>query len=76
MTLRRIVMAVGAAALMQPPVVGEARVLTIPVCGGGVNRIIIPGDPADPGGRGDCAKACHAITERRTKTGSDKKRCC
>ena len=68
MTARQIALMLGAAALMQPPV-AEARVLTIPACGGQTHRMIVPGDPADPDQRRDCAKACHAIGERRGKKG-------
>ena len=68
MTLRRIILTLGAAALMQPPV-AEARILTIPACGGQTHRMIVPADPADPDQRRDCAKACHAIGDRRGKKG-------
>jgi hypothetical protein len=49
--------------------VADARVLTIPACGGASHRMIVPGDPADPEQRRDCAKACHAIGDRRGKRG-------
>ena len=66
MTVRPIVLMLGAAALMQPPV-ADARILTIPECGGRTHRMIVPGDPADPDQRRDCAKVCHAIGEQRGK---------
>jgi hypothetical protein len=75
MTLRPIVLMLGAAALMQPPVAVEARVLTVRACGGAAHRMLLPGDPADPAEQRDCTKACHAVTERRGKSVGSK-RCC
>jgi len=75
MTVRDVALALAAAALMQPPVAAEVRVLTIPACGGASHRMMVPGDPADPGQRRDCAKACHAVGDRRGKAGGPK-RCC
>ncbi len=66
MTARPLVLALAATALVQPPT-AEARVLTIPACGGASRRMIVPGDPGDPEQRRDCAKACHAVGERRGK---------
>ena len=34
------------------------------------------GATADPAQRRDCAKACHAVTDRRGKSGGAKKDCC
>ena len=48
MTARHVVLMLGAAALMQPPVAVEARVLTLRACGGAAHRMLLPGDPADP----------------------------
>lgn len=76
MIVRRIVLAIGALALMQPPIAVEARVLTLPSCGGAPHRAMVPGDPADPAQRRDCAKACHAVTDRRGKSPGAKKNCC
>ena len=76
MNVRKIFVAMGAAALMQPPIAVEARILTVPSCSGTVHRMIVPGDPADPDGSRDCAKACHAVTDRRSKSEGVKKRCC
>ncbi|SKB95765.1 hypothetical protein [Sphingopyxis flava] len=75
MIVRRLALMLGAAALMQPPVAAEALVLTLPACGGPLHRMIVPGDPGDPKQRRDCAKACHAFSERRGK-GSRVKDCC
>lgn len=72
----RAIVMVGAAALMQPPVAGEARVLLLPSCGGVAHRMLVPGDPTDPDRRRDCAKACHAVTDRRGKAGGTKRDCC
>ncbi|MBJ7499179.1 MAG: hypothetical protein JHC57_05460 [Sphingopyxis sp.] len=74
--MRRLLAAMGAAALMQPPIAADARILTVPSCGGAAHRMIVPGDPADPDQRRDCAKACHAVTDRRSKAGEGKKGCC
>ncbi len=76
MRLRNLVAALGAIALMQPPIAAYARILTVPSCGGAAHRMIVPGDPADPDQRRDCAKACHVVTDRRSKAGGGKKGCC
>ena len=76
MRARAIMLLTGAAALMQPPIAVEARVLTVPSCGGAVHRMMLPGDPADPAERRECAKACHAVTDRREKAGGRKGSCC
>ncbi|MBB5704870.1 hypothetical protein [Sphingopyxis panaciterrulae] len=75
MTMRHVVFGLAAAALAQPPGTAEARVLTVPACGGVSHRMVVPGDPADPEQRRDCAKACHAVSDRRGKV-SGPKRCC
>ncbi|WP_238550687.1 hypothetical protein [Blastomonas sp. AAP53] len=37
-------------------------------CNGGSSLIVIPGEDDMPGKKGsDCAKACHAANERRSK---------
>ncbi|HEV7343994.1 MAG TPA: hypothetical protein VGN68_20425 [Sphingopyxis sp.] len=76
MRLRNLLAATGVIALMQPPLAADARILSVPWCGGATHRMIVPGDPADPGQRRDCAKACHAITDRRSKAAGVKKGCC
>ena len=75
MTPRKAVSALAAALLLQPPVAAEARVLIVPACGGEAQRVVIPGDPADPDHHQDCAKACHAVNERRGKSAAVR-RCC
>lgn len=76
MNVRGIILLAGVVALMQPPVAVEARILLVPSCGGVTHWTIIPGNPADPDERRDCAKACHAITDRRGKSAGIKKGCC
>jgi hypothetical protein len=76
MTAPKFLLAVSAAAFMQPPNGVEARILMIPSCGGGAHHVLVPGDPADPHQRRDCAKACHAITDRRSKASGSRKGCC
>lgn len=76
MSVRPAILLIGAASLMLPPVAVDARILVVPACGGAAHRMMIPGDPADPFQRRDCAKACHAITERRGKSGGVRKGCC
>ena len=76
MTGRCPALALAVLALMQPPVAVEARVLMLPACGGAAHRMLmLPGDPLDPDQRRDCAKACHAITDRRGKAAGKKCRC-
>ena len=77
MTLRLAVLLLGAAALAQPPVAANVRILTIPACGGGeAHHRLVPADPADPAKGPDCAKACHAVADRRAKPGAAKRPCC
>lgn len=46
----------------------QGRVLVMENCNGGTTRIVIPDkDDGLPKKDGDCAKACHAMTDRRTK---------
>lgn len=75
MSFRKAALLIGALALMQPPAAVEAGVLLIPSCGGVPSRMIVPADPPDPDQRRDCAKACHAVTDRRSKSGGVKARC-
>jgi len=76
MRLRNLLVVAGAIALMQPPVSADARILFVPSCGGATHRMIVPGDPADPDQRRDCVKACHAVTDRRSKAAGVKKGYC
>lgn len=63
------------ASLALAPLAVDARVLIVPDCGSGRHMLIVPGGPDDRGG-GACAKACHAMTERRGKTPGTRKACC
>lgn len=46
----------------------QGRVLTMSNCNGGTTMIVIPEkDEGLPKRDSDCAKACHAMTDRRTK---------
>jgi len=46
----------------------QGRVLVMENCNGGTTTILIPEkDDGLPKKQGDCAKACHAMTDRRTK---------
>jgi len=76
MRLGRILIALAVAALIPPPMAVEARVVVVPACGGKGNKLLLPGDPFDPDQRRDCGKACHAVTERRSKAGGAKRGCC
>ena len=77
MRLRVACLLCGAIALAQPPVPASAHMLTIPACGGGkVRHMALPRDPTVPAEEKDCVKACHAVTERRSKHRADTGRCC
>ena len=76
MSARRFALTLAIAALIQPPVAAHARVLIVPACGGALHRLIVPDDPADPGQEKDCAKACHAVTDRRGKSAKARPGCC
>ena len=46
----------------------QGRVLLMENCNGGTTTIVIPvKDDGLPKKQGDCTKACHAMTDRRTK---------
>ena len=76
MSVGKILVALAVVALMQPPIAVDARIVVIPACGGTAHRMLLPGDPAHPAQRRDCAKACHAVTERRSKFAGTKRGCC
>lgn len=76
--MRRVWGAVpAAAALALTPLASNAQLLIVPGCGAGAQMLVVPQDPAAPGRDGDrdCAKACHAASDRRGKAGQ-KKNCC
>lgn len=61
-----------AAAMIHAPLArADARMISVSNCNGGTSVLLIPQDdgaPAKKRGRGDCAKACHGLCERRGKT--------
>ena len=58
-----------AVALVNAPLArAQGRVLVMENCNGGTTTIVIPEkDDGLPKKDSDCAKACHAMTDRRTK---------
>ncbi len=76
MKCAQLVTLVAAAALAQPPIAAQARVMTIMMCGGKTVHMVVPGNPDDPEQRQHCPKACHAIAERRAKPGDQEPDCC
>lgn len=62
-------------ALALTPLAVDARVLIVPDCGGGRHLLLVP-DAPDGKGEKACAKACHAMTERRGKSLGTRKNCC
>lgn len=76
MRLRRLVLTVSAAALAQPSGAADAEMLLVPGCGSAAHLIIVPRDPSVPKRGRDCAKACHAVSDRREKLVKKKGCCC
>lgn len=77
MIVRALASLVAMAGLALAPLTGDARVLVVPDCGGGRHIMIVPGDADAPAGEGGgCAKACHAVTDRREKSRGARKGCC
>ena len=62
-------------ALALAPLAVDARVLIVPDCGGVRHLLLVP-DAPDGKGKEACAKACHAMTERRGKSVGVRKSCC
>lgn len=59
-----------ATALIHAPLAkADAQMIAVSNCSGGMSLLVIPGDDSTPGksGGGDCAKACHGMSERRGK---------
>lgn len=76
MIARRIAAIMAAAGLASAPLATDARVIRVGACGGAAQRLVLPGDPALPrDDGGSCAKACHAMTDRRDRL-SGKRGCC
>ena len=74
--MRRIAFAVGIMGLASAPLASGAQVIAAPSCGGGTHLLVLPADPAAPRRDDNCAKACHAATERRGKSTDGKRDCC
>ena len=73
MRSRLVLLMLGAISLAQPPAPVGAHRLMIPACGGGeVKYIPMPRDPAAPDQEDGCAKACHAVADRRSKHRGEK----
>ncbi|MBB6124860.1 hypothetical protein [Sphingobium subterraneum] len=77
MIARSIASVLAAFALATAPLAVHARLLLVSSCTGAAHLLVIPVDPAVPqkGDRDDCAKACHAVLDRRDKA-TEKKGCC
>ncbi len=76
MIARRIAALAAAAGLAVAPLETGARVLRVGACGGAAQYLVVPADPARPrDDGGNCAKACHAMTDRRDRL-SGKRGCC
>ena len=59
------------------PLASGATILMVPNCSGASHLLVLPHDPASPPARGGgCAKACHAMTDRRAKSPTGRKSCC
>ncbi len=69
MTLSHLgALAVIAALAIAPLARADARMIEVSICNGGTSLLVIPGDDDMPGNSGsDCAKACHAMNDRRGK---------
>lgn len=77
MIARRISALIAAAGLAVAPLATDARVVRVPACGGGAHNLVLPADPGAPRNEGSsCAKACHAVNDRREKSAGKKGRCC
>ncbi|PKP99670.1 MAG: hypothetical protein CVT74_07225 [Alphaproteobacteria bacterium HGW-Alphaproteobacteria-13] len=74
--MRRIAFAAGAGGLALAPLAGGAQLIAAPACGGGTHLLVVPADPAAPKRQENCAKACHAATDRRGKAANGRKGCC
>lgn len=75
MIARRVAAIVAAAGLASAPLATDARVIRVRACGAAAQRLVLPANPARPRDDGSCAKACHAMTDRRDRL-SGKRGCC
>ena len=61
-------LAVIAALAIAPLARADARMIEVSNCNGGTSLLVIPDEDDMPGQSGnDCAKACHAMNDRRGK---------
>lgn len=74
MILRTLASLAAVTGLALAPLTSDARVLIVPDCGGGRHMLLVPGQTDDEGS--PCAKACHAMTDRRNRSPEAKKNCC
>ncbi len=66
-----------ALALLLPAPGVQAKVVRIPMCGGGARTLPLPGAPVPVSDDHDCCrKACHAASDRRKKSSLSKIDCC
>lgn len=76
MIARRIAAIMAAAGLASAPLATDARVIRVGACGAAAQHLVLPADPVRPrDDSGSCAKACHAMTDRRDRL-SGKRGCC
>ncbi|WP_373486866.1 hypothetical protein [Blastomonas sp.] len=63
-----------AVALIHAPLAQRAQLIAVSNCNGGKSLLVIPGDDKAPrqNSGDDCAKACHAMNERRGKSAGKK----
>lgn len=69
MIVSRICSLLVATALIHAPMTqADTRMIAVSNCNGGMSLLVIPGEDGAPGkAGGDCAKACHGMSERRGK---------
>lgn len=75
MIVRAFASLAGATALALTPLTVDARMLIIPACGGSRHMLLVPDGSDKPAGD-SCAKACHATTDRRSKSAGVRKGGC
>ena len=75
MTLPRICSVLVAVAVIHAPLAVKAQMIAVSNCNGSMSLLVIPGNEGAPGKQGgdDCAKACHAMCERRGKSAARQK---
>ncbi len=79
MTARHMLIPVFALAIMLPPPLAQARVITVGMCSGGTAHITLPNGTGSPLPADDhecCRKGCHAGSDRRKKANQLTDSCC